>query len=70
MKVESRVVMETFEFTEIKHKQEEVASRAYRLWEQNGRHDHRELECWLQAEAERTAVPFPETPEELERLAA
>jgi hypothetical protein len=70
MKVERLVVMETSEFTENKHKKEEVASRAYHLWEQNGRHHHRELECWLQAEAEQTAAPFPETPEELERLAA
>jgi hypothetical protein len=58
VKEERFVVMETSEFTEIKHEQEEVASRAYHLWEQNGRHHHRELECWLQAEVERGASVF------------
>lgn len=31
---------------------EEIAVRAYHLWEKTGKPQSRELECWLQAEAE------------------
>lgn len=31
---------------------EEIAVRAYHLWEKAGRPQARELECWLQAETE------------------
>lgn len=31
---------------------EEIAVRAYHLWEKAGKPQARELECWLQAEAE------------------
>jgi hypothetical protein len=34
----------------------EVASRAYRLWEQAGKPHGRDLEFWIQAEAEARAA--------------
>jgi hypothetical protein len=32
--------------------QDQIARRAYQIWEQTGRPAHRELEHWLQAERE------------------
>jgi hypothetical protein len=36
-----------------------VANRAYQLWEQAGRPHGRDLEFWIQAEAEVHAAPAP-----------
>jgi hypothetical protein len=36
---------------------DDIARRAYRLWEANGRPDGRDLEFWLQAENEAEAAP-------------
>lgn len=44
--------MKTPNKTETQIKQEEIAIRAYHLWEKAGRHHGHDLEFWLQAEAE------------------
>jgi len=44
--------METNNKREIQLKQEDIAARAYQLWEKAGRHHGHDLEYWLQAEAE------------------
>jgi hypothetical protein len=40
------------EHREARRTSEEIRTRARELWEQNGRPDGRDLEFWLQAEAE------------------
>lgn len=64
-----RTHMETLNKTEIQLKEAEIATRAYHLWEKAGRHHHRDLEYWLQAEAELGAAlpsrgrePLPSEP--------
>ena len=42
--------MKTLESTETQLKQEDIAARAFHLWEAAGHHHHRDLEYWLQAE--------------------
>jgi hypothetical protein len=44
--------METLNTKEAQLEQEEIAIRAYHLWEKAGRHHHHDLEYWLKAEAE------------------
>lgn len=41
-------------------RREEVARRAYALWEAEGKPEGRQLEHWLQAEREVESVPRPE----------
>jgi hypothetical protein len=47
-----RTHIETLDKLETQQKQREIAARAYHLWEKAGRHHGRDLEYWLQAEAE------------------
>jgi hypothetical protein len=50
--------MKTLEKVESRMKQGDIAARAIQLWEKAGRHHHRDLEYWLEAEAELgTALP-------------
>lgn len=41
---------------------EEIAATAYGIWEQEGRPEGRDLQHWLQAEAQLRAVRQPEAP--------
>lgn len=43
--------MSTMQKTETQLKQEQIAIRAYHLWEREGRHHHHDLEFWLEAES-------------------
>jgi hypothetical protein len=45
-------VMKTAENLETHVRQQDIAARAYHLWEAAGHHHHRDLEYWLQAESE------------------
>jgi hypothetical protein len=47
--------MNEFEIIEAHLKQRDIAERALRVWEKMGHHHHRDLEHWLQAEAQRGA---------------
>jgi hypothetical protein len=61
--------MKTLEKTELQLKQDEIAGRAYHVWEETGRHHHHDLEIWLEAEAKLgAALPSSrrETDEEAE----
>jgi hypothetical protein len=44
--------MKTLEKTESQMKQGAIAARTIHLWEITGHHHHRDLEYWLEAEAE------------------
>jgi hypothetical protein len=44
--------MKTLEEMETQLKQQDIAARVIHLWEELGHHHHRDLECWLEAEAE------------------
>ncbi len=44
--------MITPEDEERRHKHQEIAARTFHRWEMAGRHHHRDLEYWLQAESE------------------
>jgi hypothetical protein len=56
--------MKTLEKPESQMKQHDIAVRAFHLWEKGGRHHHRDLEYWLQAEAELgAALPSPQAEE-------
>ena len=45
--------------TQAEQKQEQIAARAYQLWEQGGHQHGRDVEYWLQAEAELAAAQRP-----------
>ena len=49
--------MNTVETMETRLRQQDIAARAYHIWEQTGHHHHRDLEVWLQAEAALGAAP-------------
>jgi hypothetical protein len=56
--------MKMLEKPESQLKQGDIAVRAFHLWEKGGRHHHRDLEYWLQAEAELgAALPSPQAEE-------
>jgi hypothetical protein len=56
--------MNTVETMETQLRQQEIAARAFHLWEQTGHHHHRDLEVWLQAEAALGAALPPGRAEE------
>ena len=52
------------------HRQGEIAARAYRIWEGEGRPSGRDLDHWLRAEAELHAqsdIPVAQAPSKPER---
>ena len=46
-----RESMNTLEKSELQLRQEEIAARALRRWDETGHHHHRDMEVWLEAEA-------------------
>lgn len=43
--------MKTLEETELRMRQREIGERAFRMWKRGGKCHHRDMECWLEAEA-------------------
>jgi hypothetical protein len=43
---------------------QDIAARAFHIWEQTGQHHHRDLEYWLEAESKRGATLTHGRPEE------
>jgi hypothetical protein len=56
--------MKTLETMEMQFKHQDIAARAFHLWELAGRHHHHDLEHWLQAEAALGAALPPQEGEE------